>query len=95
MKATFEAIEHKDIKGKSTYWIKFSAEGKDDIFLNIGGGKFQSIKDLENETEQPKEPELPFEEGAVPNENNSDVQKPDEMDNENTTRGRGNRRNNN
>ena len=42
-----EAIEYKSIRGKETYYLKFSKDGNEYI-INVGKGTFDNIKKLQN-----------------------------------------------
>ena len=43
-----EALEHKDIKGKKTYYLKVWNEKKE-YFINVGKTTFETVKEITDE----------------------------------------------
>lgn len=42
-----EVIDHKDVSGKSLFYIRIT-NGDEKVIINIGEGTFKKLKDLEN-----------------------------------------------
>lgn len=85
LKISAEPVKHVDIRKKETFYIKLSAEGKEDEFINIGATTYQKIVDLQSPAE--KLPELPFTEDQTTDNEQQVLQNGDDV------RGRGDGRN--
>lgn len=48
MKQTFKAVEHENVYGKKTNYVKLEQEGSEPVWIQIGETNFQKLKELEN-----------------------------------------------
>lgn len=53
-----EAVEHENIKGQKTKWLRISKKGKEEILMRIGEATFAAVNEL---GEPDRQQELPLE----------------------------------
>ena len=49
MTPTVNAVMHTDVRGKTQYYLKVTANGKPDYIINVGEKTYQTVKDMEND----------------------------------------------